>query len=191
MTVARALLALTACCALASGAALAFKGVDVTGQGYGGKFRLLGPDGKARTPKDFVGKVVVLTFGFTRCPDVCPTSLAALAAAMKLLGEDSKRVQVAFITVDPERDTPPYLAKYVAAFDPDFLGLAGDAKATREVARAFKIFYQKVPGPKGDYTMDHSTGYYVLDAKGRTRLMFRYGLPSEDMAYDIRELLRE
>jgi len=185
------LLALAACCASSSGAAFAFKGVDVTGQGYGGEFRLLGPDGKARTPKDFVGKVLVLTFGFTHCPDVCPTSLAALAAAMKVLGEDSKRVQVAFITVDPERDTSAVLARYVSAFEPSFLGLAGDAGATREAARAFRVFYQKIPGSKGEYTMDHSTGYYVLDARGRTRLMFRYGLPPEDMAYDIRELLRE
>lgn len=184
-------LGVLACCLLWSGAALAFKGVDVTGQGYGGDFRLRGPDGKAATPKEFAGKIVVLTFGFTHCPDVCPTSLAALAAAMKALGEDSKRVRVVFITVDPERDTPAALAKYVTAFDPAFVGLAGDARATREAARAFKVFYQKVPGAKGDYTMDHSTGYYVIDARGRTRLMFRYGLPPADMAYDIRELLRE
>jgi len=118
-------------------------------------------------------------------------TLAALAAAMAALGEDRKRVQGVLITVDPERDTPALLARYVTAFEPSFLGLAGDARATREVARAFRVFYQKVPGPKGDYTMDHSTGYYVIDSKGRTRLMFRYGQPPADMAYDIRELLRE
>jgi len=187
----RALLALTACCALWSGAALAFKGVDVTGQGYGGEFRLQGPGGKAFGSKDFAGRIVVLTFGFTHCPDVCPTSLAALALAMENLGRDRERVQGVFVTVDPERDTPALLARYVGAFDPGFLGLAGDAKATREVARAFKVFYQKVPDPSGGYTMDHSTGYYVIDSRGLTRLMFRYGLPPEDMAYDIRQLLRE
>ncbi len=184
-------LLLAACCMLVSGAAFAFKGVDVTGQGYDGDFRLLGPDGKPRTQADFPGKVVVITFGFTRCPDVCPTSLAALAAAVGALGEDRKRVQGLFITVDPERDTPGLLAKYVSAFDPSFLGLAGDAAATRQVARVFKVFYQKAPTSKGDYTMDHSTGYYVIDRRGRTRLMFRYGQPAVDMAYDIRLLLRE
>jgi len=172
-------------------AAPAFKGVDVTGQGYGGEFRLIGHDGKPRTQADFVGKIAVLTFGFTRCPDVCPTSLAALARTLEALGEDRKRVQVALVTVDPERDTPALLAKYVTAFDPSFLGLAGDAAATRQVARAFKVFYQKVPTSKGDYTMDHSTGYYVIDRRGRTRLMFRYGQSAADMAYDIRLLLRE
>jgi protein SCO1/2 len=184
-------LLLAACSMLANGAAFAFKGVDVTGQGYDGDFRLIGHDGKPRTQADFPDKVVVITFGFTRCPDVCPTSLAALAAAVGALGEDRKRVQGLFITVDPERDTPGLLAKYVTAFDPSFLGLAGDAAATRQVARAFKVFYQKVPTSKGDYTMDHSTGYYVIDRHGRTRLMFRYGQSAADMAYDIRLLLRE
>ncbi len=183
---------LAVCCAAACvQAAPAFKGVDVTGQGYGGEFRLIGHDGKPRTQADFAGKLVVLTFGFTRCPDVCPISLAALASTMDALGEDRKRVQVIFVTVDPERDTPALLVKYVAAFEPGFLGLAGDAEATREAARAFKVFYRKVPTSKGDYTMDHSTGYYVLDKNGRTRLLFRYGQPVADMAYDIRLLLRE
>jgi protein SCO1/2 len=176
-------------------AAPAFKGVDVTGQGYGGEFRLIGHDGKPRIQADFAGKIVVLTFGFTRCPDVCPTSLAALARTLEALGEDRKRVQVALVTVDPERDTPALLAKYVTAFDPSFLGLVGDAAATRQVARAFRVFYQKVPtrpdGKSGDYTLDHSTGYYVVDREGRTRLMFRYGQPVADMAYDIRLLLNE
>jgi len=184
-------LLLAACGVLVSGAAFAFKGVDVTGQGYDGGFRLLGHDGKPRTQADFPGKIIVIAFGFTRCPDVCPTSLAALAAAVDALGEDRKRVQGVFVTVDPERDTPSLLAKYVTAFDRSFLGLAGDAAATRQVARAFKVFYQKVPTSKGDYTMDHSTGYYVIDRKGRTRLMFRYGQSAADMAYDIRLLLRE
>ncbi len=187
----RGLLIAVCCAASCAQAAPAFKGVDVTGQGYGGEFRLIGHDGKARTPADFAGKVVVITFGFTRCPDVCPTSLAALAAAMRALGEDRKRVQGVFVTVDPERDTPALLAQYVTAFEPSLLGLAGDAAATRQAARAFKVFYQKVATTKGDYTMDHSTGYYVIDRSGRTRLLFRYGQPAADMAYDIRLLLRE
>jgi protein SCO1/2 len=184
-------LLLAVCCTLLSGTALAFKGVDVTGQGYDGDFRLFGPDGKSRTQADFSGQIAVITFGFTRCPDVCPTELATLAAAVDSLGEDRQRVQGVFITVDPERDTPALLGKYVTAFDPAFLGLAGDAAATRRAARSFKVFYQKVPTSKGDYTMDHSTGYYVIDRRGRTRLMFRYGQSAADMAYDIRLLLRE
>jgi protein SCO1/2 len=187
----RLALQFAACCLLVSGAGFAFNGVDVTGQGYGGEFRLIGPDGKQRTQADFPGKILVVTFGFTRCPDVCPTSLAALAAAVGALGEERERVQGVFITVDPERDTPALLAKYVTSFEPTFLGLAGDSAATRQAARAFKVFYQKVPTSKGDYTMDHSTGYYVIDRKGRTRLMFRYGQSAADMAYDIRLLLRE
>jgi protein SCO1/2 len=179
------------CLSLCAAAAQAFKGVDVTGQGYGGEFRLFAPDGKARTPADFAGKVVVIAFGFTQCPDVCPTTLAALAETMRALGGEAKRVQVLLVTVDPGRDTPALLAKYVTSFDPSFLGLAGDARATREAARAFKVFYQKVPTAKGGYTMDHSTGYYVMDKQGRTRLLFRYGQPVADMAYDIRQLLQE
>jgi len=183
-----------ACC-VSSANADAFRGVDVTGQGYDGGFRLVGHDGKPRGRTDFAGKVVVVTFGFTRCPDVCPTSLAALAALLRSLGEERADVQIAFVTVDPERDTPALLAKYVTAFDPGFLGLRGDTAQTREAARAFRVFYQKIPagsgGRSGDYTMDHSTGYYALDRRGRTRLLFRYGLPAQDMAHDLRVLLRE
>jgi protein SCO1 len=166
--------------------ALAFNGVDITGQGYGGDFRLLGHDGKAHRAADFAGKVVVLNFGFTHCPDLCPTTLAALASATRLLGDDAKRVQVLFITVDPERDTPRALASYVQAFDPRFLGLTGDAGAIRDAARKFKVFYQRV----GD-TFDHTAGSYVLDASGRARLFLRQTLSPEDIAYDVRQLLRE
>jgi protein SCO1/2 len=183
--------AMLASCAAPCGAAASFKGVDVTGQGYGGEFRLAGRDGRPRMLADFAGKVVLLTFGFTRCPDVCPTALAALAATMKALGGDRERVQVVFVSVDPERDSPALLASYVTAFDPAFIGLSGDAGATRQVARAFKVFYQKVPTADGDYTMDHSTGYYAIDKRGRTRVFFRYGQPVPELAYDIRLLLRE
>jgi len=164
----------------------AFKGVDITGQGYGGDFRLVGHDGRPRSPADFAGKVVVMTFGFTHCPDLCPTTLAGLAAMMRALGADADRVQVLFVTVDPERDTPAVLARYVTAFDARFLGLSGDAAATRRAARGYHVFYQKVGG-----SFDHSAGSYVLDAKGRARLFLRETLSAEDMAYDIRELLRD
>ena len=164
----------------------AFKGVDVTGQGYGGDFRLIAHDGEPRSAADFAGKVVVVNFGFTHCPDVCPTTLAALAAAIRSLGDEARKVQVLFITVDPQRDTPQVLAQYVTAFDPGFLGLSGDAAATRRVARNFRVFYQKV----GD-SFDHSAGCYVIDAKGRTRLFLRDTLSSADIAYDIRQLLKE
>jgi protein SCO1/2 len=179
-----------------SAQAEAFRGVDVTGQGYDGAFRLEAPDGRPRARTDFTGKILILTFGFTHCPDVCPTSLAALAALRRALNEDERvRVQVAFVTVDPDRDTPPLLAKYVAAFDPTFIGLRGDAVGTREAARAFHVFYQRIPVAgdtrSRDYTMDHSTGYYALDARGRTRLFFPHGLSAEDMAHDLRLLLRE
>ena len=173
------------------GAADAFKGVDVTGQGYGGAYRLIGHDGKPRTPADFAGKVVVLAFGFTHCPDVCPTTLATLAATANALGEDRKRVQMLFITVDPERDTLPLLGRYVTAFEPGFLGLRGDSGATRQAARAFKVFYQKVPAGKDGYTMDHSTGYYAIDKQGVARVLFRHEQPVADMIHDIRVLLAE
>ena len=191
---------IAACCyALCGAAAASFKGVDITGQGYGGEFRLSSHDGKPRALSDFRGKVIVLAFGFTRCPDVCPTTLATLAAVMDALGEDRKQVQVLLVTVDPERDTPKLLGNYVTAFEPTFIGLSGGAKATRDAARAFRVFYQKVPasadgksgGVSGGYTMDHSTGYYVLDKQGRTRLMFRYEQPLADMVQDLRALLRE
>ena len=165
---------------------MAFNGVDVTGQGYGGDFRLVGHDGKPRTAADFAGKVVVVSFGFTHCPDLCPTTLAALAQTMRVLGADANEVQVLFVTIDPERDTPQVLGNYVTAFDPRFLGLRGDAAATRQMARNFRVFYQRV----GE-TFDHSAGSYVSDAKGRARVFLRQSLSPEDMAYDIRELLSE
>ncbi len=182
-----AFLGVAMCCA-----AEPFKGVDVTGQGYGGSYRLTGHDGKPRTPADFKGRVAIIAFGFTYCPDVCPTTLAGLASVVKSLNEsERKRVQVLFVTVDPERDTPKLLAAYVPAFDPGFLALSGDAAATREAARAFKTFYQKVPTSGGNYTMDHSTGYYAIDRRGETRVLFRYEQPLADVVHDIRLLLAE
>jgi protein SCO1 len=168
----------------------AFKNTDITGADYGKDFALTDPAGKLRTLIDFRGKVVVVFFGYTRCPDVCPTTLAELKAVKDQLGDDGKRVQVLFVTVDPARDTPQVLASYVPAFDPDFLGLYGDAAATAKVAKDFKVFYQKVPGKTPDaYTMDHTAASYVFDPQGRLRLFVREGNPANLVA-DIRTLLR-
>jgi protein SCO1/2 len=168
-----------------------FQASDITGASFGREFELKDPDGKPRRLADFRGKAVVVFFGYTQCPDVCPTTLAALADAMKRLGSDADRVQVLFITVDPDRDTPALLAQYVPAFDPRFLGLHGDADATARTAKEFKILYQKVPGSTaGNYTMDHSAGTYIYDPQGRLRLYVSNGQGSDVFAHDLRELLR-
>ena len=167
-----------------------FKNADITGADYGRDFALTDHSGRVRALADFRGKVVVLFFGYTRCPDVCPTALAEFKAVREQLGEDGKRVQVLFVTIDPERDTPKLLASYVLAFDPSFLGLYGDRAATAKVAREFKVFYQKVPGKApGSYTMDHTAGSYVFDPQGRLRLFARLG-NAADLAADIKLLLR-
>jgi protein SCO1/2 len=133
----------------------------------------------------------VVFFGYTHCPDVCPTTLAQTAQAMQALGADADKVQVLFVTVDPERDTPEVLAKYVSAFDPRFLGLYGDAEATRRAAKEFKIFYEKgSASAPGNYSMDHSAQTYVLDPQGRLRLLVRPERIAEDLAPDLRTLLR-
>jgi protein SCO1/2 len=172
-----------------SGSGPSFKNTDITGADYGRDFALTDHTGKTRTLADFRGKVVVVFFGYTRCPDVCPTTLADLKIAREQLGEDGKRVQVLFVTVDPERDTQQLLANYVPAFDPSFLGLYGDAAATVRVAKEFKVFYQKVPGKTPDsYTVDHTSGSYVFDPQGRLRLLVRPGnVPN--LVADLRTLL--
>ena len=169
-----------------------FRSTDVTGADFGKALALTGHDGRPRSLADFRGKLVVLFFGYTHCPDICPTTLADTAAALKTLGPDAARVQVLFVTVDPERDTPELLAKYVPAFDPGFLGLYGDADATQRAAKEFKIFYEKRPGSApGAYTMDHSAQTYVLDAQGRLRLLVRNDRIAQDLAADLRALLGE
>jgi protein SCO1/2 len=168
-----------------------FRGTDITGADFGKTLALTGHDGKPRVLEDFRGKLVVLFFGYTHCPDICPTTLADAAAALKTLGPEAARVQVLFVTVDPERDTPELLAKYVPAFNPDFLGLSGDAAATERVAKEFKIFYEKRPGAApGAYTVDHSAQCYVLDAEGRLRLIERHERIAQDLAPDLRTLLK-
>ena len=167
-----------------------FHGVDVTGADMKGELRLKDHTGKERTLADFRGKVVALFFGFTQCPDVCPTTLADMANAMQLLGADAQRVQVLFVTLDPKRDTQQLLAQYVPAFNPDFLGLYGDANATAKVTKDFKIYAQERPGTQpGAYTVDHSAQTLVFDREGRLRLLLPYGLESAKIAGDIKVLL--
>jgi protein SCO1/2 len=168
-----------------------FQASDVTGASFGRDFALTDHTGKPRTLADFRGKAVVVFFGYTQCPDVCPTTLAALAETMKQLGPDADRVQVLFVTVDPERDTRELLAQYVPAFDRRFLGLFGDADATARVAKEFKIVYQKQPGTSpGNYTIDHSAGTYVFDPQGRLRLFVGLTQGPDVFTHDLRELLR-
>jgi protein SCO1 len=168
-----------------------FQASDVTGVAFGRDFKLTDHNGKPRTLADFRGKVVVMFFGYTQCPDVCPTTLSDLTAALQKLGADAERVQVLFVTIDPERDTPELLSHYVPAFNPTFLGLSGDAAATAATAREFKVLYQKQPGSTPDsYSMDHSAGTFIFDPQGRLRLFVSQGQGPEVFAHDIRELLR-
>ena len=167
-----------------------FKASDVTGAGFGRDFALTDTTGKPRTLSDYRGKVVVLFFGYAQCPDVCPTTLATLAQTMKTLGPDAGRVQVVFVTVDPERDNAELLASYVTAFDPSFVALRGDSEAIARTAKEFKILYQKQPGRTPEsYTVDHSAGTFVFDPLGRLRLYVGNGQGPEVFAHDIRELL--
>lgn len=167
-----------------------FKNTDITGLDYGKDFALPDHNGKLRTLADFKGKAVVIFFGYTQCPDVCPTTMAEMATVMQQLGPLADRVQVLFVTLDPERDTPELLSKYVPSFDPRFLGLVGDNAATEKVAKEFKVFYQKVPGKQpGSYTVDHTAGSYVFDPQGRIRLFLRHGQGPEPIAHDLKLLL--
>lgn len=168
----------------------AFRASDITGSTFAQDFALPDANGRVRTLADFRGKVVVVFFGYLNCPDVCPTTLAELSETMKRLGADADHVQVVFITVDPSRDTPDVLARYVAAFDPRFTGLRGDADTLASTAKAFKVIYQKQPGPTpGSYSMDHSAGAYVFDPKGRVRLYVSYGQGADVFTHDIAALL--
>jgi protein SCO1/2 len=166
-----------------------FKSIDITGADYGKVLELTDHTGKARRLEDFRGKVVVLFFGFTHCPDVCPTTLAETAAALRKLGHYAQMVQVLFVTVDPERDTAEVLAGYVTAFNPSFLGLRGDEQATQRAAKEFKVFYEKRK-TGASYSIDHSGQTYVIDAQGRLRLLVRPERIAEDLPGDLRELLR-
>jgi protein SCO1/2 len=167
-----------------------FKNTDVTGLDYAKDFQLTDHNGKQRALADFKGKAVVVFFGYTQCPDVCPTTMVEMASVMKELGPQADKVQVLFVTVDPERDTVELLSKYVPAFDPRFLGLTGDKAAIDKVTKDFKVFAQKVPGKEpGSYTMDHTAGSYVFDPQGRIRLFVRHGQGTEPIAHDLKLLL--
>ena len=166
-----------------------FKSTDITGSSVGGDFALPDFTGRVRKLSEFRGKVVVLFFGFTQCPDVCPTTLADAAAALKELGPKADDVEVAFITVDPERDTPELLSQYVPAFHPRFLGLRGSGEELEKVAKLFKVYYAKSPSPGGGYTMDHSAGKFVIDKQGRPRLLVAHDAGPSVLAHDLRQLL--
>lgn len=169
-----------------------FRAVDITGADFAKGFELIDHLGRKTRLEDFSGKLLVVFFGFTQCPDVCPTTMAEMAEVMRRLGPLSQQVRVAFITVDPERDTQELLSHYVPAFHPDFIGLWGDAEATARTARAFRIVYQKVPGKTpGSYTVDHSAGSYVFDRRSRVRLMMRHGSSADAIEADLRRLLDE
>jgi len=170
-----------------------FKNIDITGStAFGKDFSLVDPDGKVRTLADFKGKVVVMFFGYTQCPDVCPTTLTEMQQVMTILGPKSDKVQVLFVTVDPQRDTAAILKQYVPAFDSRFLGLRPeDDVALEKVAKEFKIYYKKVPGiSSGSYTIDHSAGSYAFDPDGRLRLYIKHAQGPETLAHDVKELLR-
>ena len=183
--------ALAACDQLGSPSAKQqFQGVDITGAEYARTLSLPDQNGQPRTLDDFKGKVTVVFFGYTQCPDVCPTTMAELAQVKKALGKDGDRVQAVFVTVDPERDTPEALKAYMASFDPSFVALRGTLDQTKAAAKEFKVFFAKVPGKvEGSYTMDHTAGSYVLDGKGNVRLFVRYGSSTEALTADIKALL--
>ena len=169
-----------------------FTAIDITGADYAKDFALTDHNGQARTLKDFQGKVVMMFFGYTQCPDVCPTSLAEMAEIKKLLGKDGDLLQALFVSVDPERDKPDMLKEYMAAFDPSFLALYTTPDQTAALAKAYKVYYKKVDGPTPtSYTIDHTAGSYVYDTTGKLRLFTRYGTKPELTAADVRVLLSQ
>ena len=170
-----------------------FRAVDLTGADYAKDFQLTDFNGQPRTLADYKGKIVVLFFGFTQCPDVCPTTLSELAEAKKLLGADGEKLQGLFISVDPERDTPEVLKEYMKAFDPSFVALyASSPEKLAAVAKDFKVYYKKVDGKTpSTYTMDHTAASYIYDTQGRLRLYTRYGSGAQALADDVRLLLKE
>lgn len=168
-----------------------FQLTDVTGANFGKTLELNDHHGKRRTLADFKGKVVALFFGFTHCPDVCPTTMVELANVARELGADAGRLQVLFVTVDPERDTPQVLRQYIPSFHPAFLGLYGTQEETARAAKEFKIYFQKQTAPGGSYSVDHSAGTYILDTEGRLRLFAQYGAGAQALSHDIRILLAQ
>ncbi len=167
-----------------------FNAIDITGAEYARDFDLPDADGQRRRLADFKGKVTVVFFGYTQCPDVCPTTMLELAEVKKALGADGARVQGVFVTIDPERDTAQVLKAYVTNFSPDFIALRGNDEETKAVAKQFKVYYAKVPGKtEASYTMDHTAGSYVFDSQGHIRLFTRYGSGAEALKHDLQLLL--
>lgn len=173
------------------GSGASFRGVDITGATYARQLQLPDVDGRMRTLADFKGQVLLVFFGYVQCPDVCPTTLLELSEVRRSLGADGQRVTGIFVTVDPERDTPELLKAYLANFGPGIVGLRGSPEQTLEAAREFKVFYNKVPGKSGGYTMDHTAGSYLFDAQGRVRVFTRYGSGAQALADDLKRLLAE
>ena len=167
-----------------------FQGTDITGADWGKDFNLIDHNGRRRALIDFHGKAVALFFGYTHCPDVCPTTMGELAQTLKLLGKDADKVQVLFVTLDPKRDTPAVLAQYVPSFHPSFLGLTGTEAEIAATAKSFKAFYQTQPSSsKMGYTLDHSSNTFVFDPQGRLRLTYGYGRGAAPIVHDIKQLL--
>lgn len=174
------------------GAKAAFRGIDITGAEYARSLALTDQHGAPRTLEQFKGKVSVVFFGYTQCPDVCPGTMAELAQVKKSLGKDGQRVQGIFVTVDPQRDTQDVLKSYMAGFDPDFIALRGTPEQTKAAAKEFKVFYATSPGKtENSYTVDHTAGSFIFDARGRVRLFVRYGTGAEALASDLKALLAE
>lgn len=170
----------------------AFNAIDLTGANYAQDFALTDPSGQTRSLKDFKGKVVVVFFGFTQCPDVCPATMAELAEVKRQLGPDGDKLQGVFITVDPERDTPELLKAYMANFDPSFVALSTPLDKLPALAKDYKLYYKKVEGKTpGSYSMDHSAGSYIYDTQGRLRLYTRYGTGVPALTADVRTLLKQ
>jgi protein SCO1/2 len=190
-----ALLPLVAACdklGLGTSKALPFKSIDITGADYARDFSLPDAQGRVRTMADFKGKVTLVFFGFTQCPDVCPTTLGEIAAVKRELGPAGVDVQAVFITVDPERDTPEVIAAYVAAFDPGFVALRGTPEQTRETAKHYRVFFEKRPGKTPEsYTIDHTAAAYVFDRQARVRLFARHGTGPQALKHDLELLLAE
>lgn len=176
--------------ALVAGKGPAFNGTDITGASFARELALPDVDGKARTLADWTGKAVVVFFGYTQCPDVCPTTLSEMVQVRKVLGAEATRLETVFVTIDPERDTPEILRNYVGSFGPGFTALRGSAEQTAAVAKEFKVLYGKVPGRSpGSYTMDHSAAAFVFDPQGRVRLYVPYGSDPTKLAGDIKQIL--
>jgi protein SCO1/2 len=187
---AAAALALAGCDKIFAPARSPFNGIDVTGGPMGGELRLTGHDGQPRSLAEFRGKVVVVIFGFTHCPDVCPTALADMAKAVRALGDREREVQVLFVTLDPKRDSLELLKQYVPAFHPGFIGLRGDAAQTTAVTKAFHVYASERPGKTPEsYTIDHSAQSFVFDREGRLRLLLPPAMASAAIAADLRVLL--